>query len=451
VSIINSNFTRIRKSKMFWIGAVFVLLIACFFIFQTYENNLEKIKYIQENPDIKFAGYDTKENLHCFYYFTGFVVAVLMIVCPILIGTDNESGTIRNMIVSGKSRTSIYFANIITAICMALVYIIVWTIPMVTVGMSLFERVNTWADIFIETLLGIVIVLIFTIIYTSITMLVESNKIATIICMVISALFAISAVVLESYFNDAQLLKRYIDQGKESYNVSIAELKSDIDLSEKKIKSNLLDESQKQSEEKNIEQSQQQLEATDTYDNYLRCHLGNENVKKVKEGKKTKTWVTLFRINLVNQGLFYMEFKDDSYVYKIDGTRYDKEEEKLPYLQEVEATEEYMAKKDAEEYLANLNELSNGKSKGIDDDEKIKEEEKIEKEYLEIEKELFKDEDYKKMVEKRVESTNKDRKLNEQEEMYSRFDIKEALIFDLIFSVILIAGTYTIFLKKNID
>jgi len=234
ISIINSNFTRIRKSKIFWLGAIVVLLISGFCIFSMYNNYLSEIKYAKEVQNSNIY-----ENLGCFYWFTGVIVAVLMVVCPILIGADNDSGIIRNMIVSGVSRTSIFFANIITAICMALVYIMVWTIPMVTVGMSLVGSVNTWENIISETSIGIVVVLVFTILYASITMLLKSNKIATIVCIVITALFTLSAILLENIFHEAQTLKWFINYAKEEYDATLTEKNSLIELSKKRINSNM--------------------------------------------------------------------------------------------------------------------------------------------------------------------------------------------------------------------
>jgi len=436
ISIINGNFTRIKKSKVFYLGFLAIVLIAIYMTWNTHKSSLdicEQAKSLEGadiSRDVQFY------NMSIFYYFAGVVVAAVMIVVPFIIGADSSYGTLRNMIASGKSRTSIYIANIITAISIAIIYLLAWIIPMWVVGVKVFELnvVNTWDNIINESLVGMLIVMTFTIVYASLTMIFKNYKFTIILCMSISALLAISAYFLKNQFDSAEFLKKEADNG-ESIDKNNEEItKVNIELAKKKIASKLLDNTQKQSQEDFIKEIQEEAkkEKEQKQEN-SKQEYGDSIVRRNDIANKKKKWITFYQINPVCQGIEFKNLRKDSYEYTIDGKRHDRiekeEKEKKENEEFLHITPESMADEDARIYVYYVFERNN-----IDTDEENEkvheEEEKARKVFLEKEKKLFEDASYKKLVEKRIECENNNNKM-ELETPYDRFNLDLAVITDI--------------------
>ena len=110
--LLSANFIRLKKDKFFWSGLVFMLAAGIFFPVMRYMD-MRQTQTINR-IDNGFFG--------C-ALFIGIVMAVF---CSLFIGTEYSEGTIRNKIIIGQKRGTVYLSNFITCslvsvvMCMAL-------------------------------------------------------------------------------------------------------------------------------------------------------------------------------------------------------------------------------------------------------------------------------------------------------------------------------------------
>ncbi|MDE6275992.1 MAG: hypothetical protein K2M75_05575 [Clostridia bacterium] len=175
LKLIRSNLTRITKSKTFWICSAvylaFCLSVAIYTRQYPLEGNFKKVvweMYSNSNPCFTNLGYSASPA-------TGIIVLLYV---SIIVGADLRNGTIRNQIIVGHSKTSIYLSNLFAClICIApvnLAYLLLslFTMPSETFTPTLF----VW--IFFNNILTILLYISLYILLMTTT----KNTIATLIC-----------------------------------------------------------------------------------------------------------------------------------------------------------------------------------------------------------------------------------------------------------------------------
>ena len=98
--LLHSNFIRLRNSLSLGFSLAFFLLWNGIMLFSSYDVML-KLESDMPLDSVIFA----------FLFIIGIVMSVLT---SLFIGTDYSDGTIRNKIIIGQSRNSIYAANLVT-------------------------------------------------------------------------------------------------------------------------------------------------------------------------------------------------------------------------------------------------------------------------------------------------------------------------------------------------
>ena len=114
--LLSANFIRLRKDKFFWIGMVFMCVAGIFIHIMRYMD-MKSFNYIGSID----SGFFTCSIL------IGIIAAVF---CSLFIGTEFSDGTIRNKVIIGRTRISIYWSNFITcsvvSIAMCVLYFIAY-------------------------------------------------------------------------------------------------------------------------------------------------------------------------------------------------------------------------------------------------------------------------------------------------------------------------------------
>lgn len=105
-NLLSAEFLRIFKNKLFWFLSVLSFVFGA--LIQVYVYFGSKISDIDPNIDM---------GLFAVGMVIGFVAAIFV---SLFVGTEYSDGTIRNKIINGKSRTSIYFSKYIVC-CVAMV------------------------------------------------------------------------------------------------------------------------------------------------------------------------------------------------------------------------------------------------------------------------------------------------------------------------------------------
>lgn len=98
--LLRADFFRLFKSKIFWLGVLFMAGLAGFAVFTRWSDMQAFPEYYRSSDAFIFSG----------GMYVGIVIAVFT---GIFIGSDYSDGTIRNKHIIGHSRMKIYLSNLI--------------------------------------------------------------------------------------------------------------------------------------------------------------------------------------------------------------------------------------------------------------------------------------------------------------------------------------------------
>ncbi len=94
IKLLNAGFNRLRKSILFWILIITIIVISCFVVLQEYNDVVKHGEVIS-----------TEQVIFIFSPYIGIMIAVFV---SFFIGVEYSDGTIRNKVVVGHKRTNIY-------------------------------------------------------------------------------------------------------------------------------------------------------------------------------------------------------------------------------------------------------------------------------------------------------------------------------------------------------
>lgn len=170
--LLSANMMRLKKSKCFWGGFIFMLVIGMFFPIMNY-------------IDMKHAGYINNLDKD-FFTCAIFVSVILSIFCSLFEGTEYSDGTIRNKIIIGHKRIDIYLANLLTSMFAGLILCMIFFVVYLCIGIPLLGFFKT--DIKIILLFTVTVIMLafaFSSFFTMIAML-NGNKTITAVVSILS-------------------------------------------------------------------------------------------------------------------------------------------------------------------------------------------------------------------------------------------------------------------------
>lgn len=198
--LLSANFTRLRKSKIFWLG---VIAMTGFGAFLPISNYMDKIRY-QEITDYE---YTTPFDSVLFGYALAIGV-ICAIFISLFLGTEYSDGTIRNKLIVGKTRASIYFSNLITNIAAALFMCLCYLGSVCAVGIPLCDKMEMEVSLAIKIIAAsFVMVIAFCSICTMLSMIIQSKAVMAIISITSIFVLIFASVIMSDRLNQP---KNYI-------------------------------------------------------------------------------------------------------------------------------------------------------------------------------------------------------------------------------------------------
>lgn len=114
-NLLSANFMRLKKSKAFWLCAVFTLLISA------------SLMYWVSGFAREMAERGYSRPLEAYYFtlapYTGAISAIFI---SLFLGTEYSDGTIRNKLIVGHTRVNIYLANLLTCLMGGMLITALW-------------------------------------------------------------------------------------------------------------------------------------------------------------------------------------------------------------------------------------------------------------------------------------------------------------------------------------
>ena len=177
--LLKANFARLWKSRIFWLGMLFSAGLSALLVIARYED----IKRYSEIYAVQDAIYRNADGL----IFMGglFLIFASAVFTGVFVGTEYSDGTLRNKLIIGHSRSSIYISNLIVCttagIIMHLTYII---ITMLLGNLFLEDSALTFKKILLLTLMGTAAMIAVSSLLVMMSMLIHSKSTGSVVILI---------------------------------------------------------------------------------------------------------------------------------------------------------------------------------------------------------------------------------------------------------------------------
>lgn len=202
-----SNFARLKKSKIFWFCIVAMLGLSIFDCLLQYRD--------------KVSGFTvTLDSIFVLpYIMSGILLAVF---CSLFIGSEYSDGTIRNKLVVGRNRSSIYLANFVVSAVAGLAMNLIYLVVACILGIPLLGFFTADLQmVLVLMLVGMLITIAFAAIFTMLTMLNQNKALSAIIC----SIGILAAIFVASFLYSAITEPEFIESNQlevgSSFSVSV--------------------------------------------------------------------------------------------------------------------------------------------------------------------------------------------------------------------------------------
>lgn len=170
-NLLAADFFRLRKSGLFW--GLLLLLFALGVIF-----TLHRVEEQQKWG----ARFYLTVDLFTYPLFLGFGMAAFI---PLFFGAEYSDGAIRNKLVIGHSRLSIYLSHFITSVIAAISAAASYVLPILLIGFFFYEPPAMETGTLLLLLLGsLVLLAAYCALYTLVAMNFASKSGAAVLCLV---------------------------------------------------------------------------------------------------------------------------------------------------------------------------------------------------------------------------------------------------------------------------
>ena len=190
--LLNAGLVRVKNNKLFWSLIIITLLIASITLLNQY-------KEIVHSRETGFPIDHTEELLVDFIKIIGFFIAVFT---SLFVGTEYANGTIRNKIVIGHSRTSIYLSNLIISIVVGLLIELIYMLVVSTIAIPMFGKMQIPLSQFAFIIVDIIMIIIaYSSLFNLIGMICTDVTVSTVISILLTLVMLIGFLNIPSENN----------------------------------------------------------------------------------------------------------------------------------------------------------------------------------------------------------------------------------------------------------
>lgn len=185
-----ANFKRFFRNKVMWVSAAVMLLIGILFAVKTTEMlSVDKVTFIYALP-------------------TGLALAAFV---SLFIGTDYSDGTIRNKLITGHKRISIYLSNLIVSVAFGILMCKAYLLPIFTIGFARLGFFTLEAKALLMLFgISLMLILSFASIYTLISMLCQNKAVVAVVCVILFIVLLTICAYCNMRLSAPEFLNNYI-------------------------------------------------------------------------------------------------------------------------------------------------------------------------------------------------------------------------------------------------
>ena len=195
--LLRSNFSRLWKSKLFWLETIFLFGLG---VLLTVGQYFDMVVY--DDPHY-FDG-----NLLIYISFIGCFAAVF---CSLFTGTEYSDGTMRNKLVVGHIRSSIYLSNWMTSIVAALIMTAVFLLSYCSLGCFLLESpVAATGKLVTLVVISIFTIIAFVSLFNMLSMLITKKSASAVVCLLVFFGFLMLAIIIQGRLEEPEYISGYV-------------------------------------------------------------------------------------------------------------------------------------------------------------------------------------------------------------------------------------------------
>lgn len=185
MKLLSANLFRLRKSALFWLMLV---LSFGFGVFMCETRYREQLTY-----DCQFT---LDSVFFCWALLIGLVLSVFL---PLFLGIEHSDGTLRNKLIVGQDRRSIYLANLMTAFVSSILFSAAYMLACAMVGIPLMGGLTAKTGLILTSILGTVLMeAAWCAIFTLVIMSLNRKAAAAVSCILLFlALFVAAFTVYQ--------------------------------------------------------------------------------------------------------------------------------------------------------------------------------------------------------------------------------------------------------------
>ena len=196
--LLRADFARAKKSLAFWSGMIVMAGFGLLFTFSNYNRALEY--------ELSFSELFT-EIIFQITIMMGIVFAVF---CSMFLGTEYDNGTIRNKLMIGQSRTSIYLSNFVCCLTAGIIQVVGADLIVFAVGSMLAGKLDISAEHFLQVaVVALFLCVAYMSIYNMFSMIIASKSHAETVNILLAFAFLMLAAWLFSSLGEPEMVNNW--------------------------------------------------------------------------------------------------------------------------------------------------------------------------------------------------------------------------------------------------
>ena len=206
--LLSAGFSRLWKNKLFWGEMIFMFVLGVWFVFVGF--HMVQHDKMAANLDYTLQGYPM---------IIGFLCALF---CGVFGGTEYSAGTIRNKLIAGHTRSSIYLSSLVVHGAEVFFCFLSFLLADLALGIPLLGGFITDGKAVAIMLAGsVVTVFAFTAIFTMISMLCQTRTAGICICLILFCILFFAAMEISQRLEEPEMFEGYAyttdDSGEMEY------------------------------------------------------------------------------------------------------------------------------------------------------------------------------------------------------------------------------------------
>lgn len=194
--LLKANFLRLLKNRVFWLTTMFMFGLGVLIVCLRYS---AIIRYNESAP--------LDSTLLEYVLFIGCCSAIFS---SMFLGTEYSDGTIRNKLIVGHMRSSVYLSNWIINVSAAIIMIFAFLAPYCALGVLLLDApIASLGDMLFLICISIFTVIAYASVYNMLSMLITKKSVSAILCLILFLVLFILAGAIQFKLDAPEFIQAY--------------------------------------------------------------------------------------------------------------------------------------------------------------------------------------------------------------------------------------------------